>query len=191
MLNISFSSLLLLRKEDFYATYLTDVFYAVFHGTFLVIFSAAYLAAYCHVNQAHQILDKLPGHNMRWILTTVMLLMQIAAMAEGLLTSNTRSFKNSKLVYLYVPSICAFITGLFSTVLSHYMEIWSKKWLIVPVAVYWIFSFGFEILRLVKLSNNGLGRFDLARFDICLLLIIIYGCLGILATWNVSVVGIF
>lgn len=134
--------------------------------------------AYIQTKQPKRFLLKSPGHNFRWILSIFLLLIHTIGITEGILTDSTGSKEErTSFVYLYVPSACAFLTAAWAIVVSHYMEVWQKKWPAFVLTIYWTLSCGAEIGRLLNLMSLDLINFKVVRFDVGVFSVLIYGAL--------------
>lgn len=165
---------------------LVNFYYTIFHLVFtaLIISTQCIQVRNCQTSTtpSRKFLVKLPGHHIRWLFATLLLLIQIVAITEGTLTDSTRTNQETvpSCVYLYIPSVCAFVGGVCAIVLCHSIEV---QWRTLPSILllsYWMFSCGAEILRLVNLVNIDLASFSILRFDVVVLLLFIYATLGVI-----------
>ena len=159
-------------------TCLINLYYAIFHITFCIVFLSVQGFAYIQTKQQKRFLLKSSGHNFRWILSSFLLLMHTIGITEGILTDSTHSKEDkTSFVYLYVPSICAFVTAGWAILVSHYMEVWQKKWPSFVLTIYWTLSCGAEIGRLLNLMSLDLINFKVVRFDVGVFVLLICGAL--------------
>ena len=162
---------------------------AVFHCSFLVVLILTFGLACIHRKKhglTNSLFMKFPYHNMRWLFSSLLLMLQIVAITEGILTDHTGNRKTRpSFVYLYIPAICAFSTAGWATILSHCVEVWQRKWPSFVLATYWTLSCGLEIGRLVNLRNANLARCNIFCFDIGVGLLVTYGTLAAIEMHNI------
>ena len=162
---------------------------AVFHVAFLVVLILTQELAYVHRKQrglTHNLFMKFPFHNMRWLFSSLLLMLQTVAITEGILTSRTDNEEiRPTFLYLYTPAICAFFAAACATILSHCMEVWQRKWPSFVLAIYWTLSCGLEFGRIVNLMNVNLASYNLFCFDIEALLLVSYATLAAIEVHNI------
>uniref|UniRef100_A0AAY5EYT4 ATP-binding cassette, sub-family C (CFTR/MRP), member 9 n=1 Tax=Electrophorus electricus TaxID=8005 RepID=A0AAY5EYT4_ELEEL len=113
-----------------------------------------------------------PGHNMRWILTFMLLFVHVCEIAEGIV-SNTYSNH----LHLFLPAFMGFIAATTSVVYYHNIETANfPKLLLVALFIYWVLAFITKIIKLWKFAEEGVGVEHL-RFCITALLVVLYGLL--------------
>ena len=160
-------------------TCLLNLGYSIFHIGFAILLLLVLCIAYCQSKNQRQNLVKLPGHSIRWVFSLALLLIQVVALAEGILTDRAQS-DGPSLLYLYVPAICAFVATAVAMLTAHNVEIWQRMWMSYVLLIYWILSFGFETVRLGNLVRVNVARFFIVRYDIELLLLCICGILSVI-----------
>ncbi|XP_073420400.1 ATP-binding cassette sub-family C member 8 isoform X2 [Dendrobates tinctorius] len=114
-----------------------------------------------------------PGHNVRWILTFILLFVSVCEIAEGVVSDG---FSRSRHLHLYMPAVMAFLAGITSIVYYHNIETSNFPKLLIALLVYWTLAFVTKTIKFVKFCDNGIGFLQL-RFCLTGLLAIFYGVL--------------
>ncbi|XP_063800163.1 ATP-binding cassette sub-family C member 8 isoform X3 [Pseudophryne corroboree] len=114
-----------------------------------------------------------PGHNLRWILTFILLFVLVCEIAEGIVSDG---FSASRHLHLYMPAVMAFLAGITSIVYYHNIETSNFPKLLIALLVYWILAFVTKTIKFVKFCDNGIWFLQL-RFCLTGLLAIFYGML--------------
>ncbi|XP_026882162.2 ATP-binding cassette sub-family C member 9 isoform X4 [Electrophorus electricus] len=114
-----------------------------------------------------------PGHNMRWILTFMLLFVHVCEIAEGIV-SNTEMKSNH--LHLFLPAFMGFIAATTSVVYYHNIETANFPKLLLALFIYWVLAFITKIIKLWKFAEEGVGVEHL-RFCITALLVVLYGLL--------------
>ncbi|XP_069624288.1 ATP-binding cassette sub-family C member 8 [Ranitomeya imitator] len=114
-----------------------------------------------------------PGHNIRWILTFILLFVLVCEIAEGVVSDG---FSRSRHLHLYMPAVMAFLAGITSIVYYHNIETSNFPKLLIALLVYWTLAFVTKTIKFVKFCDNGIGFLQL-RFCLTGLLAIFYGVL--------------
>ncbi|KAM4018779.1 ATP-binding cassette sub-family C member 8 [Anomaloglossus baeobatrachus] len=114
-----------------------------------------------------------PGHNLRWILTFILLFVLVCEIAEGVVSDG---FSRSRHLHLYMPAVMAFLAGITSIVYYHNIETSNFPKLLIALLVYWTLAFVTKTIKFVKFCDNGIGFLQL-RFCLTGLLAIFYGML--------------
>ncbi|XP_062850775.1 ATP-binding cassette sub-family C member 9 isoform X2 [Trichomycterus rosablanca] len=114
-----------------------------------------------------------PGHNMRWILTFILLFVHVCEIAEGIV-SNTEMKSNH--LHLFLPAFMGFIAATTSVVYYHNIETANFPKLLLALFIYWVLAFITKIIKLWKFAEEGVGV-DHLRFCITALLVVLYGLL--------------
>ncbi|KAM4711640.1 ATP-binding cassette sub-family C member 9 isoform 2-T2 [Anableps anableps] len=142
-----------------------------------------------------------PGHNMRWILTFLLLFVHVCEFAEGIVSSTSvcrrssaskagktfSSFRNvdgvcfcriveANHLHLFLPAFMGFIAATTSVVYYHNIETSNFPKLLLVLFIYWVLAFITKSIRLWKFAELGIG-FKYLRFCITALLVILYGLL--------------
>ncbi|XP_053576620.1 ATP-binding cassette sub-family C member 8 isoform X2 [Bombina bombina] len=114
-----------------------------------------------------------PGHNLRWILTFILLFVLVCEIAEGIVSDG---FSKSRHLHLYMPAVMAFLAAITSIVYYHNIETSNFPKLLIALLVYWTLAFITKTIKFVKFCDNGVGFLELR---VCLtgLLAILYGML--------------
>ncbi|XP_041445573.1 ATP-binding cassette sub-family C member 8 isoform X2 [Xenopus laevis] len=114
-----------------------------------------------------------PGHNLRWILTFILLFVLVCEIAEGIVSDG---FSKSRHLHLYMPAVMAFLAAVTSIVYYHNIETSNFPKLLIALLVYWTLAFITKTIKFVKFCDNGVGFLQL-RFCLTGLLAIFYGML--------------
>ncbi|XP_062404090.1 ATP-binding cassette sub-family C member 8 [Sardina pilchardus] len=114
-----------------------------------------------------------PGHNLRWILTFILLFVLVCEIAEGIVSDG---FTQSHHLHLYMPSALGFMAAITSIVYYHNIETSNFPKLLLVLLVYWVLAFVTKTLKFAKYTEHGVGMKQL-RFCITGLLALLYGLL--------------
>lgn len=121
------------------------------------------------------------GHDTRWILSICVLVTQLLAFLEGLVTDENGSSADDErhsMMMIYVPSLCALLGGVVSTRLRHHMEKLQIRGPYTVLLTYWILACGAECVRLVDFVTTRLNDDGTAlRYYLIILLLCLYGIL--------------
>uniref|UniRef100_A0A8C4LH64 ATP binding cassette subfamily C member 8 n=1 Tax=Equus asinus asinus TaxID=83772 RepID=A0A8C4LH64_EQUAS len=111
-----------------------------------------------------------PGHNLRWILTFMLLFVLVCEIAEGILVTESRH------LHLYMPAGMAFMATVTSVVYYHNIETSNFPKLLIALLVYWTLAFITKTIKFAKFYDHAIG-FSQLRFCLTGLLVILYGML--------------
>uniref|UniRef100_A0A8C7YZ36 ATP-binding cassette, sub-family C (CFTR/MRP), member 9 n=1 Tax=Oryzias sinensis TaxID=183150 RepID=A0A8C7YZ36_9TELE len=114
-----------------------------------------------------------PGHNMRWILTFLLLFVHVCEFAEGIVSNKVM---NTDHLHLFMPAFMGFIAATTSVVYYHNIETSNFPKLLLVLFIYWVLAFITKSIKLWKFTEFGVGPQHL-RFCITALLVILYGLL--------------
>ncbi|XP_019508083.1 PREDICTED: ATP-binding cassette sub-family C member 8 isoform X1 [Hipposideros armiger] len=114
-----------------------------------------------------------PGHNLRWILTFMLLFVLVCEIAEGILSDGVTE---SRHLHLYMPAGMAFMAAVTSVVYYHNIETSNFPKLLIALLVYWTLAFITKTIKFVKFYDHNIG-FSQLRFCLTGLLVILYGLL--------------
>uniref|UniRef100_A0A3B5KW76 ATP-binding cassette, sub-family C (CFTR/MRP), member 8 n=1 Tax=Xiphophorus couchianus TaxID=32473 RepID=A0A3B5KW76_9TELE len=114
-----------------------------------------------------------PGHNMRWLLTFVLLFILVCEIAEGIVSDG---FTVSLHLHLYMPAALAFMAGITSIVYYHNIETSNFPKLLLALLIYWVLAFIMKTIKFAKYTEHGIGPRQL-RYCITALLVLLYGLL--------------
>ncbi|KAM5138247.1 ATP-binding cassette sub-family C member 8 [Mantella aurantiaca] len=114
-----------------------------------------------------------PGHNLRWILTFILLFVLVCEIAEGIVSDG---FSKSRHLHLYMPAVMAFLAAITSIIYYHNIETSNFPKLLIALLVYWTLAFITKTIKFVKFWDNGVCFLQL-RFCLTGLLAIFYGML--------------
>uniref|UniRef100_A0A5F4VV69 ATP binding cassette subfamily C member 8 n=1 Tax=Callithrix jacchus TaxID=9483 RepID=A0A5F4VV69_CALJA len=114
-----------------------------------------------------------PGHNLRWILTFMLLFVLVCEIAEGILSDGVTE---SRHLHLYMPAGMAFMAAVTSVVYYHNIETSNFPKLLIALLVYWTLAFITKTIKFVKFLDHAIS-FSQLRFCLTGLLVILYGML--------------
>ncbi|KAM6926321.1 ATP-binding cassette sub-family C member 8 isoform 2-T2 [Lycodopsis pacificus] len=114
-----------------------------------------------------------PGHNLRWLLTFVLLFILVCEIAEGIVSDG---FSESPHLHLYMPAALAFMAGITSIIYYHNIETSNFPKLLLALLIYWVLAFIMKTIKFAKYTEHGIGPRQL-RFCITGLLVLLYGLL--------------
>ncbi|XP_030575794.1 ATP-binding cassette sub-family C member 9 isoform X1 [Archocentrus centrarchus] len=115
-----------------------------------------------------------PGHNMRWILTFLLLFVHVCEFAEGIVSNNRVMGTNH--LHLFVPAFMGFVAATTSVVYYHNIETSNFPKLLLVLFIYWVLAFITKSIKLWKFAEFNVGPQHL-RFCITAMLVILYGLL--------------
>ncbi|XP_035251927.1 ATP-binding cassette sub-family C member 8 isoform X2 [Anguilla anguilla] len=114
-----------------------------------------------------------PGHNLRWILTFVLLFVLVCEIAEGIVSDG---FTQSHHLHLYMPAGLAFMAAITSIIYYHNIETSNFPKLLLALLIYWVLAFVTKTIKFAKYNAHGVGLGQL-RFCLTGLLVLLYGLL--------------
>ncbi|KAI4580849.1 hypothetical protein MJG53_010391 [Ovis ammon polii x Ovis aries] len=114
-----------------------------------------------------------PGHNLRWILTFMLLFVLVCEIAEGILSDGVTE---SRHLHLYMPAGMAFMAAVTSVVYYHNIETSNFPKLLIALLVYWTLAFITKTIKFAKFYDHDIG-FSQLRFCLTGLLVVLYGML--------------
>uniref|UniRef100_A0A3B4A347 Uncharacterized protein n=1 Tax=Periophthalmus magnuspinnatus TaxID=409849 RepID=A0A3B4A347_9GOBI len=114
-----------------------------------------------------------PGHNLRWLLTFVLLFILVCEIAEGIVSDG---FSQSLHLHLYMPAALAFMAGITATIFYHSIETSNFPKLLIALLIYWVLAFIMKTIKFAKYTEHGIGPRQL-RYCITGLLVLLYGLL--------------
>ncbi|XP_037623776.1 ATP-binding cassette sub-family C member 8 isoform X2 [Sebastes umbrosus] len=114
-----------------------------------------------------------PGHNLRWLLTFVLLFVLVCEIAEGIVSDG---FSQSLHLHLYMPAALAFMAGITSIVYYHNIETSNFPKLLIALLIYWVLAFIMKTTKFAKYTEHGIGPRQL-RYCLTGLLMLLYGLL--------------
>uniref|UniRef100_A0A8C6Q247 ATP-binding cassette, sub-family C (CFTR/MRP), member 8 n=1 Tax=Nothobranchius furzeri TaxID=105023 RepID=A0A8C6Q247_NOTFU len=112
-----------------------------------------------------------PGHNLRWLLTFVLLFILVCEIAEGIVSDG-----QSLHLHLYMPAALAFMAGITSIVYYHNIETSNFPKLLLALLIYWVLAFVMKTIKFAKYTEHGISPGQL-RYCITGLLVLLYGLL--------------
>ncbi|XP_047431165.1 ATP-binding cassette sub-family C member 9 isoform X2 [Mugil cephalus] len=114
-----------------------------------------------------------PGHNMRWILTFLLLFVHVCEFAEGIVSNRVMSTNH---LHLFMPAFMGFVAATTSVVYYHNIETSNFPKLLLVLFIYWVLAFITKSIKLWKFAEFNVGPQHL-RFCITALLVVLYGLL--------------
>ncbi|XP_055778219.1 ATP-binding cassette sub-family C member 8-like isoform X2 [Salvelinus fontinalis] len=114
-----------------------------------------------------------PGHNLRWLLTFILLFVLVCEIAEGIVSDG---FTQSLHLHLYMPAGLAFMAGITSIIYYHNIETSNFPKLLLALLFYWVLAFLMKTIKFAKYTEHGIGLSQL-RYGITGLLALLYGLL--------------
>ncbi|XP_059829929.1 ATP-binding cassette sub-family C member 8 isoform X2 [Hypanus sabinus] len=114
-----------------------------------------------------------PGHNLRWILTFILLFVLVCEIAEGIVSDG---FTETRHLHLYMPAGMGFLAAITSIIYYHNIETSNFPKLLLALLVYWTLAFITKTVKFAKFCEHGIGLSQL-RFCIAALLAVLYGML--------------
>ncbi|XP_054475486.1 ATP-binding cassette sub-family C member 8 isoform X2 [Anoplopoma fimbria] len=114
-----------------------------------------------------------PGHNLRWLLTFVLLFVLVCEIAEGIVSDG---FSQSPHLHLYMPAGLAFMAGITSIIYYHNIETSNFPKLLLALLIYWVLAFTMKTIKFAKYTEHGISPRQL-RYCITGLLVLLYGLL--------------
>ncbi|KAI7802325.1 ATP-binding cassette sub-family C member 8-like [Triplophysa rosa] len=112
----------------------------------------------------------LPGHNFRWLLTTILLFVLVCEIAEGIVSDG---FNQSRHLHLYMSAGLGILAAITSIVYYHNIETSNFPKLLIALLIYWILAFITKTIKIIKYDDHGIGLRHI-RFCITGLLVLIY-----------------
>ncbi|GLD48246.1 ATP-binding cassette sub-family C member 9-like isoform X3 [Lates japonicus] len=114
-----------------------------------------------------------PGHNLRWILTFLLLFVHVCEFAEGIVSNEMMVTDH---LHLYMPAFMGFVAATTSVVYYHNIETSNFPKLLLVLFIYWVLAFITKSIKLWKYAEFKVGPQHL-RFCITALLVLLYGLL--------------
>ncbi|XP_071261577.1 ATP-binding cassette sub-family C member 8-like isoform X1 [Salvelinus alpinus] len=114
-----------------------------------------------------------PGHNLRWLLTFILLFVLVCEIAEGIVSDG---FTQSLHLHLYMPAGLAFMAGITSIIYYHNIETSNFPKLLLALLFYWVLAFLMKTIKFAKYTEHGISLRQL-RYCITGLLALLYGLL--------------
>ncbi|XP_055365722.1 ATP-binding cassette sub-family C member 8 isoform X2 [Betta splendens] len=114
-----------------------------------------------------------PGHNLRWLLTFILLFILVCEIAEGIVSDG---YSQSLHLHLYMPAGLAFMAGITSIIYYHNIETSNFPKLLLALLIYWVLAFIMKTIKFAKYTEHGVGPRQL-RYCITGLLVLLYGLL--------------
>lgn len=159
------------------------------HTVFIII-SISILVIMSHFcrKQKKPFLIRSPGHNIRWSLFLILLILLVFQIEEGLLSDIVVSTEASSQPDLYIPAIVAFIGGVTAAVYFHHAECWQQPSLCILLILYWSCALICDCLILINLNRTDHMTINVMRWDMTILRASLYAVflfldLFVLGSW--------
>ncbi|XP_070558784.1 ATP-binding cassette sub-family C member 9-like [Ptychodera flava] len=155
-----------------------DILYCGIHLCFLLLLSLVLIILGCFTalqNCSSKMLIPYPGHKRKWIMSSLLILVLLCGVGEGVLTDLTRNSVTQP--HLYVPQSCAMLCGLISLVYYNYLEYWNRPHLTWLLFLYWPTAVAIDVVRLIKQTEEIGFDITIMRQVVILTCIVIYGCM--------------
>ncbi|KAJ8047637.1 ATP-binding cassette sub-family C member 8 [Holothuria leucospilota] len=159
------------------------------HTIFVIIsISILVLMSYFCQKPKKPFLIRSRGHNIRWSLFLIFLILLIFQIEEGLLSDLVVSTEASSQPDLYIPAIVAFIGGVTAIVYFHHVECWQEPIMCLVLILYWACALTFDCLILINLGLTNHMSIDVMRWDMTVLRALLYAVflfldLVVLGSW--------
>ncbi|KAL3977112.1 hemicentin [Sarotherodon galilaeus] len=114
-----------------------------------------------------------PGHNMRWILTFLLLLVHVCEFSEGIVCNMVMGTNH---LHLFMPAFMGFVAATTSVVYYHNIETSNFPKLLLVLFIYWVLAFITKSIKLWKFAEDK-DASQYLRLYITALLVILYGLL--------------
>ncbi|XP_063316786.1 ATP-binding cassette sub-family C member 9 isoform X1 [Pelmatolapia mariae] len=114
-----------------------------------------------------------PGHNMRWILTFLLLLVHVCEFSEGIVCNMMMGTNH---LHLFMPAFMGFVAATTSVVYYHNIETSNFPKLLLVLFIYWVLAFITKSIKLWKFAEDK-DAAQYIRLYITALLVILYGLL--------------
>ncbi|XP_070559242.1 ATP-binding cassette sub-family C member 9-like [Ptychodera flava] len=161
-----------------YNQQILDTIYGVVHVCFLFLLSLVLIGFRCFSTKreySSKTLIPYPGHKRKWILSTLLILVLLCGVGEGVLTD--LSWTSVTQPHLYVPQSCALLCGLISLMYYNYLEYWNRPQLTWLLVLYWLSAIAIDSVRLTQQIDETGFDLSIMRLDIIFVSIVIYSCL--------------
>ncbi len=161
---------------------IVDGLSSVFQSVFICAFSLALLVLKCcsrygHINTPYLI--RYPGHFIRWMLSALLLIVLLASVGEGALTSMTYGSPSNGLPHLYIAPTFSFVCVIITLVVNQHMELWRRSKLSFLLLVYWLGCVVIETGQLLALKEEEEVDVDIVRFDVVVIRLAVFCALAI------------
>uniref|UniRef100_A0A669AWS0 ATP-binding cassette, sub-family C (CFTR/MRP), member 9 n=1 Tax=Oreochromis niloticus TaxID=8128 RepID=A0A669AWS0_ORENI len=114
-----------------------------------------------------------PGHNMRWILTFLLLLVHVCEFSEGIVCNMVMGTNH---LHLFMPAFMGFVAATTSVIYYHNIETSNFPKLLLVLFIYWVLAFITKSIKLWKFAEDK-DASQYLRLYITALLVILYGLL--------------
>ena len=136
---------------------MADALSMIPHVVFIIVAGTSALVCWCKcrngidIDSAKQRI-RLPGHDVRWILTLTLMCIHTLELLQGILSE----FEEEGLgLHLYVPPGIAFIALIASLFFYDFIEVWNVQRLLSVSLLYWCGVLSFVALKLSVLYETG------------------------------------
>uniref|UniRef100_H3CLW8 ATP-binding cassette, sub-family C (CFTR/MRP), member 9 n=1 Tax=Tetraodon nigroviridis TaxID=99883 RepID=H3CLW8_TETNG len=145
--------------------------------TFPILFIGMWGSQSSKVQIHHNTWLHFPGHNLRWILTFLLLFVHVCELAEGARLHEVRAqaIMNTDRLHLFLPALMGFIAAVTSVVYYHNIETSNFPKLLLVLFIYWVLAFITKSIKLWKWTTRfGVNHL---RFLITAALVTLYALL--------------
>ncbi|XP_072031473.1 ATP-binding cassette sub-family C member 9-like isoform X2 [Amphiura filiformis] len=118
-------------------------------------------------------LIKWPGHNTRWVLSFILVVLAFASLGEGILTEMARKEPSPQLQF-YLPACLLLIATIISMLYYQLAENWKSPGLLWLLLAYWFFCFVINVVRITHLLQENVAGIDAAVLWIAVLMLVSY-----------------
>ncbi|XP_071809243.1 ATP-binding cassette sub-family C member 9-like [Asterias amurensis] len=166
-------------------TCLIDVVNASPHSLSLLVFFLILFGVFCfnYKRVTPKFVLRFPNHSVQWILMLLVIVVQLGALSEGILTDVTYRYSQyvsvSTQPHLYVPGASGFLAGILVLVFSHTMELWRMANMIWLLLMYWMLAVAGQVAQILSLAYQDKADVNIMRFDFCVTLLGLYALLVI------------
>ncbi|XP_071784445.1 ATP-binding cassette sub-family C member 9-like isoform X2 [Asterias amurensis] len=141
-----------------YNTCFTDLVYTVPHLLFILLSVLVLLILGCCTRirkEKYPYLIQYPGHNLRWILNFIFILLLLCQIGESILTNvGLLNGTDSMTPHLYIPSVFVLVAAILSMVYYTQMEVWRHAQMSWLLLAYWLGALASEVTRFLQLSHE-------------------------------------
>ena len=170
------------RQHPLTNTCLVDVVTAIPHILAIVLqcFTLLIIWIFWDVRQSSAYHQRFPCHSGQCLTVILLIITQLGALAEGVLTDATDRCTHTQ-PHLYVPAACGIVAAIVSLVYSHNMEAWNTPAMVWQLLVYWLLAVVGQTTQLMSLLYNGLADVSIIRFDFCVVQLVAFTILVVVA----------
>lgn len=171
-------------------TCLVDAFVAAPQAISILVFSVflLLLKLSCYRIRSSRYLLRYPGHSFKWLITSLLFVVLIASIGEGILTDESYpSSSYGTQPHFYIAPSTAFIGLALSLTFYQMMEVWDAPYMVFLLILYFAVSVAAETSQLLNLLyqqddilNAGQSLTAIMKFDLVLVRLTFYSLLLLL-----------